>query len=168
MRFRNTRLRPPLANLLFARSGPSFQPAGALHGAFSSHSVGGWKVSKPACRFFKFYRLFQPHFWRQPCRFQAQQASPSARKLPCLLVPGRLSSLPAPSVAPFPPIRSAAGKFRSLPAAISSLTGFFSLFFWRRPCRFQAQQASNPRPAVLETAALPAELYAYIHQITLF
>ena len=25
----------------------------------------------------------------------------------------------------------------------------------------QAQQASNPRPAVLETAALPAELYAF-------
>ena len=36
-----------------------------------------------------------------------------------------------------------------------------SSFFYHALERFQAQQASNPRPAVLETAALPTELYAY-------
>ena len=36
--------------------------------------------------------------------------------------------------------------------------------FFRRPSLWQGKKASNPRPTVLETAALPAELYPYIQK----
>ena len=32
---------------------------------------------------------------------------------------------------------------------------------------WQGKKASNPRPTVLETAALPAELFPYIHLVSL-
>jgi hypothetical protein len=35
------RVRPPLANILFAPSGPGFSPSGAIHGAFSSRWSAG-------------------------------------------------------------------------------------------------------------------------------
>ena len=37
----------PVANIVFAPSSPTTSPVGAIHGAFSSHSLGGDSVSCP-------------------------------------------------------------------------------------------------------------------------